>query len=344
MGLVLGLSVTSRDVQAIVVDGRTGDGEQVDHAWLPIPDIDAFDAEEFLDPLLIDGELHAIGLTWSPGAEASAAKIRAALAILAGGAPVLEVSAVDAAAALGYGIANLTGRHYLVTCIVEPDHAVTAKVDAQRVTLAHFDRPDAALMADSAREIALSTRPRPVAFFILGSGDADALVEELADTVQRPVITAVEAHLALPRGVALAAARTASALRAPAPSGISKVGVLSSVLAGSVATFVVASGVAVWPHLAAQLHQRPKATVAASHAPQPPLPPPALAMKLTSQTRPDSPFLAKIPRPGRVAPPPAKNPPPAAGPPAPAPEPPRPRLRDRIIQQMGPIVGRLHQP
>jgi hypothetical protein len=338
MGLVLGLSVTSKDIRAVLVDGLSGEGDQVAHAVLDISDtdaLDALDAEEFLDPLLIDGELHAVGLTWSADAEPAATKVRAALSVLGGAAPMLDVPDIEATKALALGIADITGNHYLVACVVEPDHAVIARVDWQQATAERFDNPDIGVLAKHVCAAAESARPRPRAFFVLGSGDTDALVDELADTTERPVITAAEANLALPRGAALAAAQAATALRTP-PPGISKTGVVSSVLAGAVVVFVVSVSVAVWPHLASHLHQQSHIAVA-SRAQQPH--PPALAAKISPESLLDRQFIAKIPRTDRVVAPPVNVAPPVAAPVAPTAPP--PRLRDRIIQRMGPILGRL---
>src|SRR5690349_23459949 len=117
MNLVLGLSVTSRDVHGELVDGVTGEGEHLDRAVLDVDHIEAYLAE-----LPADADLHAIGLTWSHDAESEAIKVREALDAYAGGAPVVPVRDVDAAEALARGIAEKAGHDFLIVVVVEPDN------------------------------------------------------------------------------------------------------------------------------------------------------------------------------------------------------------------------------
>ena len=67
MSLVLGLSVTSKDVHGELVDGVTGQGEHLDRRVLDVDEI-----EDYLAELPADADLHAVGLTWSHDAEVEA--------------------------------------------------------------------------------------------------------------------------------------------------------------------------------------------------------------------------------------------------------------------------------
>ncbi len=80
MSLVLGLSVTTRDIRGELVDGATGEGDHLDRAVL-----DAAGIQDYLATLPADEELAAVGLTWTPDAESDAIKVREALDVYGGG-------------------------------------------------------------------------------------------------------------------------------------------------------------------------------------------------------------------------------------------------------------------
>ncbi|OBC04801.1 hypothetical protein A5784_11910 [Mycobacterium sp. 852013-50091_SCH5140682] len=375
MDLVLGLSMTSNVVRWVLVDGITGEGAPVDRGALDISDADTFDAEALLENVLGGGELHAVGLTWSAGADAVAAKVRSALDAVGGGARVVDVPDVEAAEVLAGGIAEISDYHFLVVCLVEPDAALIATVNDQRVRAERIDRIDSALV-DQASSAVRNARPSPDAVFVLGSDveAADALVAVLRDETARPVFTAAEADLALTRGAALAAARTVNAAPAPVAKPLmSRVGVLSSVLAAAVVVFVVSLSLALGLRLtppetelnntgAVEQSVRPAPPPVAQPAvvhPAPAAPPPV--HETVAAAPPPAPVQeASVPEPAYVPPAPEPEyvppaPEPAYVPPAPpeppvyvpppvpvyAPPPPPPRLRDRIIEKI-PLINRFH--
>lgn len=373
MDLVLGLSMTSNVVRWVLVDGITGEGAPVDRGALDISDVETFDAEALLENVLGGGELHAVGVTWSPGADAVAAKVREALDVVGGGARVIEVSAVESAEALAGGIAEISDYNFLVVCLVEPDAALVATVNDKRVHAERIDRADSALLDQSSAAVR-NARPSPDAVFVLGSDveAADTLVAVLGDETARPVFTAAEADFALSRGVALAAARTVnSAPVSVVKPLISRVGVLSSVLAAAVVVFVVslsfALGLRLTPAESTEMHNtsavepsvRPPAPpsiaqVAAVPPPPPAAPPPVPetvaahvpeapvpeAAPVEPAAVPEPAYVPPAPEPEYVPPaPPVYVPPPPV--PAYVPPPAPPRLRDRIIEKI-PLINRFH--
>ncbi|MCW2689010.1 MAG: hypothetical protein JWR37_3900, partial [Mycobacterium sp.] len=251
MDLVLGLSMTSTAVRWVLVEGTTGDGAPIDRGALDIAATGTFDADGLLDALL-DGEtaaesrVHAVGVSWTTEAEVAASTLLQALAAR-GLENVIAVSEIEAADALARGIAEIAEYDNVAVCIVEPDAAVVAVVNAEGVTVDHIDRP-----LDRADAVELTSRVialmdlndrRPDAIFVLGSDDLDPIVSSLADIATSPVISATEADLALARGAALASALAVNTLEAQAalmrPRGMSKIGALTSVLVAAVVIFVV---------------------------------------------------------------------------------------------------------
>jgi hypothetical protein len=341
MDLVLGLSMSSKDIRGMLVDGVTGEGAHVDRNVLDIADIDAFDAEAFVESLLVSGDLQTVGLTWSQDAEPAAIKVREALEVLSAGAPVVAVPDIEAAEALARSIAELTEYDFLVVCIVEPDAAVIASVDGFRVAVERIDGADSATLIDRARAVVRSARPRPDAIFVLGSADTDELVAALTEATPQPVLTATEADFAMSRGAALASSRATDVPDAPvARPRFSRVGVLSSVLAAAVVVFVVSVALLVGLAPTPESTGQPPRSSAAGHTAQPPASPRALrdapALRLDRE-----PFATAAPPVAEAAPPaPAYAPPPAPvyAPPAP---PPQPRLRDRIFEKI-PLINRFN--
>lgn len=350
MSLVLGLSVTTRDVRGELVDGATGQGEHLDRIVL-----DAADVEDYLATLPADEDLHAVGLTWTPDAESAAIKVREALDVYSGGAPVVAVREVEATEALARGIAEMTGHDFLVVCIVEPDSAMVATVDGFNVAVEQIERMDAATLIDRVCAVVRSARPSPDVVFVLGSEDADELVAALQQETDRPVVTATEADFALTRGAALASAYAAS-LPQPEPRAprFTRVRLLASALGVASVAFVVASSIVVGSQGLPERAEEPTAPVAAS-APvaRPAAAPPSYLAIREDASKPFALMNLSVPQ----APPPASAPEPAAPPPAPEPAapanvapappvyvppaapPPQPRLRDRILDKI-PIIGR----
>lgn len=345
MSLVLGLSVTSKDIHGELVDGDTGEGQPIDRAV-----VDADHIEDFLAELPADADLRAVGITWSHDAESEAVEVREALDAYAGGAPVVAVRDVEATAALARGIADIAGQDFLVVCVVEPDGAVVATVDGFEIHVEHIDHEDAATLNDRVRAIVRAARPSPDAVYILGSEDPDDLVAAVAEETDRPVITATEADFALTRGAALASALAANTPEASEPKKrITRVGALAIAAGSAAVVFVVSLSVAL---TAPEAPPPPPRAVAAEEAPPAP-PPPAqsaprrpveLARKINIVPAAPAPPPPPAAAPARPPAAPAPPPPPAA---APAPLQPsvpavqEPRLRDRILDRI-PIIGRFN--
>jgi hypothetical protein len=368
MDLVLGLSMTSRAVRWVLVEGTTGEGDTIDRgAFDPVT---AVDPDELLDVLLVNDvgdRIHAIGVTWTNEADDAASGILRALTAR-GYNDVIAVSELEAGDELAAGIAAIAEYENVAVCIVEPDAAVVALVDAGEVTVDRIGRPlDGADVVElpSAVIAALELDDRqPEAIFVLGSADdLELIVSTIDDATESPVISAADAGLALARGAALASARAVNSL-APARLHLpSRTGALTSILVASVVIFVISLSVAVglgFP--SGPNHEQPQATNAVE-APAPAPSPATQAAKkarLTESLREARPLVAQTmvvaaPPPPEAAPPaePAYQPPaavpaappPAYVPPAPAyvPPVPQPRLRDRIIERI-PIINRFHEP
>lgn len=335
MNLVLGLSVTSKDIHGELVDGVTGAGEHVDRTVLEVDDIEGYLAE--LPP---DADLHAIGITWSHDAEDEAIKVREALDSYAGGAPVVPVRDVEATEALARGIAEMTGHDFLVVCVVEPDSAVVATVDGFRIETESIDHADAATLNDRVRAVVRAARPSPDVVYVLGSQDADDLVAAIQLETDRPVLTATEADFALTRGVALASALSANTPDAePAKSRLTRVGALALALGAAAVVFVVSVTVAVTaPEAAPEPAPQPVAAVESAPAPPPAVAPRPQGPREMARTLNIAP-AAPAPPPPPAAAPPVAAPPPAIVAPPPVPVvPAQPRLRDRIFDKL-PFVG-----
>ena len=248
--------MTSTAVRWVLVEGTTGEGAPIDRGARAIATIATFDADGLLDALLDDDEtvaesrVHAIGVTWTSEAETAASAVVQALAARDLD-NVVAVSEIEAAEALASGIADIAEYDDVAVCVVEPDAAVVAMVNAKGVTVERLDRP-----LDRADAVELSCGViamldlndwRPDAIFVVGSDDIDLIVSCLADIASSPVISAAEADMALARGAALASARAVNTLDAQAsvrPHRMSRIGALTSVLAAAVVTFVVSLSVA----------------------------------------------------------------------------------------------------
>ncbi|PXX05612.1 DUF7159 family protein [Mycolicibacterium moriokaense] len=351
--LVLGLSMTSADVRWVLVEGSTAEGATICR--------DAVDADTLDDVITAVGEnrLHAIGVTWATEAETVASTLLDALAARGLG-NVITVSEQEAAEALATGIADRGGYGELAVCIVDPDDALVAFVDADGVTT---DRVDPTV--DDVTAVLAGSDGRPEAIFVLGSADDIDGFASSIDGVAAPVITAADADVALARGTALASAQAVNILetrqarwRLP-----SRIGALTSVVASAVVVFVVslsaALGLSLTPDTDSTVAQRDTVATTDQPARVPAAPSVAQAVPRTVPVAPPPEPVALPPEAvvaetivEAAAPAPQAAPqvePPAYVPPAPAPNyvppapPPQPRLRDRIIEHI-PIIGRFHQP
>jgi hypothetical protein len=369
--LVLGLSMTSADVRWVLVEGTTAEGATFCR--------DAVDFDTLDDVIAAVGEnrLHAIGVTWANEAETAASTLLDALAAR-GLDNVITVSEEEAADALAMGIADRGGYSDVAVCIVDPDDALVALVNADGVTTERVDPT-----ADDMLAVLDCGDGRPEAIFVLGSADDIDGIASSFDGVAAQVIMAAEADLALARGAALASAQAVNILDIPPARWHlpSRTGALTSVLGAAVVVFVVSLSVALGLRLtpdtdstvaqqdtAASAHQPAKVPTAPSIAqavpqPVPAAPPPApvapppeaappVAQTIVEAAAPAPEAAPEIEPP--AAPPPAYDTPPAALPPAPAyvppapnyvppAPPPQPRLRDRIIERI-PIINRFHEP
>jgi hypothetical protein len=376
MDVVLGLSLTPTAVRWVLIEGSTGEGAPIDRGSLLVDE--TFDADRLLDDLLgadADYLVHAVGVTWACEAEAAASAILAAFDARALDS-VLAISDVEAVDALAWGISDVAGYDDVAVCVVEPDAAVLAVVDAGSVTVERIDRlgdADAAEVTAAATASWESAVRQPEAVFVLGSVDLDSIVDELSAASDVPVISAAEADLAMARGAALAAATAVGTLDAQAASpGLlrySRTGALTSVLVAAVVTFVVSLAAVVGLQAVPdQPQQRNVVDAADRSVPAAPVPSVAKAAPVSPPAAPQKPAPKAPPgvlsprSPPQVAetvvlsppqvpayvPPsaPANVPPPAyVPPPAPiyVPPPPKPRLRDRIIEKI-PIINRFHEP
>jgi hypothetical protein len=349
--------MTSADVRWVLVEGTTAEGATICR--------DAVDFDTLDDVLDAVGEnrLHAIGVTWAIEAEAAASTLLDALAAR-GLDDVITVSEEEAADALATGIADRGGYSDVTVCIVDPDDALVALVDADGVRTERVEPTTDDMLAVLDRSDA-----RPEAIFVLGSADDIDEIASSIDGAGTPVITSAEADLALARGAALASAQAVNLLDTPqgrwrVPS---RIGALTSVLAAAVVVFVISLSVALGlgglapdtdPTVAQQdttvstdqPARVPTAPTVAQAGPRPvpvappPAPPPPEAV--VAQTIVEAAAPAPAPP---AAPPPVYDTPPAYVPPAPPPNyvppapPPQPRLRDRIIERI-PIINRFHEP
>ena len=209
LDLVLGLSMTSRAVRWVLVEGATGDGATIDRGTFDLTE--AVDPDDLLDVLLIDeadNRMHAIGLTWTNEAEGAASGVLAALTARDYD-NVIAVSELEAGDVLAAGIAGMADYDDVAVCIVEPDAAVVALVTSEGVTVDRIARPldgaDVVELPSSVMAMLELDNWLPDAIFVVGSAeDLDLITTTLDAVTDSPVISAAEADLALagaPRGV-----------------------------------------------------------------------------------------------------------------------------------------------
>ena len=190
MDLVLGLSMTSTAVRWVLVEGTTGEGAMVDRGAFDLAA--AVDPDDLLDVVLIDDvdtRLHAIGVTWTNEAEDAASGVLQALTAR-GFANVIAVSELEAGDVLAVGIAGIAEYDDVAVCIVEPDAAVVAVVDAEGATVDRIARPldgaDAVELPSSVIALLELNDWQPDAIFVVGSaGDLDVIVSTLDDATSR---------------------------------------------------------------------------------------------------------------------------------------------------------------
>lgn len=354
MDVALGLSVTPKEVRGVLVDTVTGENTPLARRALDVSDVAAFDAEGFVDTLLGDTTLRTVALTVSPGGEAAATKLSAALDVLGGGTPTLMTSDLEAAHALIRGMAELTGELFLVICIVETDGVVVALTNASQVTVERFEPDEHGPVIERVCVAIRRVHPRPDRILVLGSADGAELASALRESTTRPVFTATEGGYALAQGAALASMHATNTVEKPAGRHLTRVGVIGSVAAAASVVFVVSVSLALSLQTTSNPVESERITTLADHsstslsaqlAPAPgrrapvaaPVAPPARAPKPPAAPVP-APQAPVVP-PQAPPPPPAVVPPPAAVPPAP---PPPPRLRDRVIRRLAPIITRFH--
>ncbi len=370
MDLVLGLSMTSRAVRWVLVEGTTGEGATIDRGTFDLTD--AVDPDDLLDVLLIDeadNRMHAIGLTWINEAEDAASGVLAALTARDYD-NVITVSELEAGDVLAAGIAGIADYDDVAVCIVEPDAAVVALVTSEGVTVDRIARPldgaDVVELPSSVMAMLELDDWHPDAIFVVGSAeDLDLITTTLEAVTDSPVISAAEADLALARGAALASARAVNGLDTAGSHRPTRIGALASVLVAAVVTFVVSLAVALGLALAPDaVPDQPQAANTEPTAAAPVSPEAQTATKvsnLAASLRAARPVVAQtmvvaVPPAPEVAPAPPAYEPPAYAPPAPAPAyvppappvyvppvVPQPRLRDRIIERI-PIINRFHEP
>ena len=258
MDLVLGLSATSTAVRWVLSEGLTGGGAPVDRGALDITDVETFDAEALLTVLLdaneavVESGVHAVGVTWTADGDAVA---NAILAVLEARDlnNVVAVSETEAAEALACGIADIAGYEDTAVCIFEPDATLVAVVDPDGVTVDRQDRPTDGTenIELTSSVIALDLNDRQLdAIFVVGSTELEPAIAEMGAVAAAPVISAAEADMAMARGAAVAAALAVNDLDSrPEPlmtrlRGMSKAGVLTSVLVAASLTLVISLAVA----------------------------------------------------------------------------------------------------
>jgi hypothetical protein len=340
MDLVLGLSMTSTAARWVLVEGTTGEGAMIGRG---VSDIAAVDTLGDEIAAAFGDRLHAVGVTWTSGAQDAASRVLQTLTDSGLGAVV--VSELEAAEALAVGVGEMSGYDDIAVCIVEDDATIVALVGSATVSLESIDRVSGDGAAQHSGDVtALLERNdrRPAAVFVLGSAeDADALASSLDGAIDSLIFSAADADLALARGAAVTSARAVAAPAARAARTrrpyVTQSGAVAAVLVAAVMTFVVSLSVAVGLRLApgadpspekqqlataakpalARVAGEPSIAKAAPKRPPPAAPPPAPppdAVPPVAQT-----IAAAAPPAPEAAPEPVYNPPPAAAPVEPPP-------------------------
>jgi hypothetical protein len=365
MDLVIGLSMTSTALRWVVVEGTTGEGAMRDRGTVDLTG--EVDPDELLEVLPVhqgDDRIHAVGVTWTNEAEDAASGVLAALTAR-GYDDIITVSELEATEVLADGIAAITEYQTVAVCIAEPDAAVVAMVGPDETTSDRIGRPrdghDVVELPSSVLATLELNDWQPQAIFVLGSADnLDMIISTIDDATESPVISATDADLALTRGAALAAAGAVNSLTSARFRMPSRIGALTSIVAGAAVVFVVSLSAAIGLGLTpGDNGEQPQAADTGATAALPP-PPPVTKARLTESLQAARPLVAQTmvvaappapeiylpsPEPPAAAPIAPAAPPPAYTQPAPAYVPPvqKPRLRDRILERI-PIINRFHEP
>lgn len=295
METVLGLSVTSTNVQTVLVEGRDADGITLEHDEFDVftgAESPARASEQVAEAVLsiaeADGHrLHAIGVTWSQDADLQASLVLGSLADL-GFDNVVPVRRPHAAEALARSIGKVIGYQRTAVCVVEPGTVVLALVDASGGEVESLVSP--ALADDQALLDWIATvfdrdGWRPEGMFVVGSvSGLSELAVRLEHGLGLPVFDPPEAELAVAHGAALASARSAGeGITAwygypSVPSAERRNGLRgpATMLVGGAVALVVSTALAVTPHL---LPDRPALGAAPTAVrAELPTPPPARAV------------------------------------------------------------------
>jgi hypothetical protein len=366
MELVLGVSMTSRAVRWVLVEGTTGEGATIDRGTFDLTE--EVDPADLVDVLLIDEpdkRIHAIGLTWTNAAEHAASGVQQVLEAR-GHDNVIAVSELEAGDVLASGIAGIADYEDIAVCIVEPDSAVVAIVDSRGVSVDRFGRPpdgsDVVELPSSVMAMLELDDWHPESIFVVGSAqDLDLIKSTLEAVTDAPVFSAAEADLALARGAALASARAMNSLDTAGVHRPSRVRALVAVVAAAAVTLVVSLSIALVSSLSPEaVTEQPQAANTEPSAGVPAPPNPQSGEKVSNLTESLAAARPVVAQTIVVAAPPAPEaPPPAlparapaiptyAPPPLVAPPPvpvivPQPRLRDRSLERI-PIINRFHEP
>jgi hypothetical protein len=365
MELVLGVSMTSRAVRWVLVEGTTGEGATIDRGTFDLAQ--AVDPDDLLDVLLVDEpdrHIHAIGLTWTNAAEDAASGVQQALEAR-GHDNIIAVSELEAGDVLASGIAGIADYEDIAVCVVEPDCAVVAIVNANGVSVDRVARPpdgsDVVELPSSVMAMLDLDDWHPDSIFVVGSAEDLDLIKSTLDAVtDAPVFSASEADLALARGAALASARAVNGLETAGSHRPSRVRALTAVVAAAAVTLVVSLSIALVSSLPdeAVTEQHAANTEPSAEAPAPLDTQSATKMSnLTESLEAARPVVAQTivaaaPPAPAVLPPavpahapavPTYSPPPIIAPPPVPVIVPQPRLRDRILERI-PIINRFHEP
>lgn len=224
MDVAIGIAMTSRDAQLLLVEGSDGDGAVIDH--------DSFGADTHIGiehpgfrghvvNAVIDSRAAApanghtvtrVALTWTEAVASEAKLVLGDLEEL-GIAKVVAVSTADAFEAAAEYTVQIADCDSIAMCVVEPDETMLAVIGAEgedgtrRFRSRRLDGPDQPTALLALRGMCESF-PEPIAeVAIAGSApNAESLVEETNSVMARPVVLGDDAALLLARGALLASA------------------------------------------------------------------------------------------------------------------------------------------
>lgn len=361
METVLGLSLTSKSVGWVLVEGRDADGAILDHDDFDVhltAGIQAVYTSEQASAAVLDAQraaagldqrLRVVGVTWNDESVAEAALLVESLTD-AGFDNVVPIRLHDACDMLARAIAPVVGYDQAAVCVVDGDSTIVVMVDAEggepQTAIKQLSGGPANLMHWLTALFDRSSW-QPGGIVVVGAHDElDALSARLA-SLPVPVITQAGAELALARGAALAAAHSTEFTDAEMLDTVNRwrqdhktarqrpyAGAVTILAAGAV-TLVASLSLALGPHLVpnhAPDPVRPFAHLAAqapiAEAPPPPaVKPPALPAHKTAPAHEpvveQQPVVEQAPAEVPAVAPvaPPAPPPPVAPPPEPPPNP-----------------------